>query len=950
MRRQQGIWTALVVAAGWVITASAQVTTPTLEQLELLRNLSEEEREEMLRQLGVEDTGSAAGTVRRRPLTDEELRELERQRELERRALLDEGEKDRALRPEDTIIIRIALPSRDPQPPVQPGAQSTSPTTPGIAQPAGPPLDTDEPQLSEQQRDRLIELVNQVRAKNPYTLDQDGVLYLPGFGPGGIPLDGLNEEQASLRLQSEPAFVRLQVEIIRLPVRKPGPDGLEPFGYDLFGREAVSRFSSLRNVPVPADYVVGPGDLLEIQLYGNKNRILRLTVASDGRIRFPELGPIVVGGKRYSSVRADIEDRVQRQMIGVRASVSMGEARGITVFVLGEAEQPGTYTVSGLGTITTALYASRGVKRIGSLRTIQLKRQGEVVRRMDLYDLLVSGDTRDDAKLQPGDVIFIPPVGPTVAIDGEVRRPGIYELKDEDSIEDLVRLAGGLTPEADLDRASLSRIDRQGRRVVESVRLDGSSSEVPRNGDALRVLRLRPQMDAGVLLQGHVFRPGAYAFREGMRITDVIASVDELRPNADPHYILIRRELSPDRRITAVSADLLAALRAPGSETDVRLHPRDEITVFDLSSGRERVLSPLLDEMRLQGRMDRPTQIVQVEGRVRAPGEYPLEQGMTLSDLLRAGGSLADAAYGGRAELTRYRVVSGERRQTEVIDIDLAAVLAGDPTADLPLQAFDYLSIKEVPDWGAEERVVLRGEVRFPGIYPIKRGETLKSVLERAGGLTEHAFPEGAVFSRTELRRREQQQLDRLEERLQSDLAVLALRGAAANLGNAASTIQVGQALLTQLRSAEAVGRLVVDLPRVMRAEPGSAEDLVLRGGDELLVPRIQQEVTVLGEVQNATSHVYRPELGRDQYIALSGGTTRKADRGKIYVVRANGSVVAAESSNRWFGGGSAVEMRRGDTVVVPLDTERLPALPFWQSVTSIIYNLAIAAAAVNSF
>ncbi|MGQ0835572.1 MAG: SLBB domain-containing protein, partial [Gammaproteobacteria bacterium] len=921
------------MAAACVAPSYAQITAPTAEQLKLLRSLSDEDRQEILRQLGIEGAdstlrGTARGTLR----TDEERREIERLRMLERRALFgDEEEDERTLRPDDTIIIQIGF----PLPPTQAQAQADQAPTVAAATPAQPRrrFDADDPPLTSEERARLTELITQVRAKNPYKLDRNGVLFLPGFGAGGIPLAGLDEEQATLRLQTEPAFARLEVEVVRLPVKKSGPQALKAFGYDLFRADAPSGFASIREVPVPADYVVGPGDVLEIQLYGNQNRTLNLTVARDGRIRFPELGPIAVGGKRFSAVRADIEGRVQRQMIGVRASLSMGETRGITVFVLGEAERPGTYTISGLGTITTALYASGGVKRIGSLRNIQLKRQGELVRRLDLYDLLISGDTRDDAKLLPGDAIFIPPVGTTVAVDGEVRRPAIYELRDESSITDLVRLAGGLTPEADTARASLSRIDAQGRRVVVGLRLDGAATEAPRNGDALRVLPLRPQIDAGVMLQGHVFRPGAYAFRDGMRLTDVIGSIDELRPNADKHYVLIRRELPPDRRVTAVSSDLAAALRAPGSAADVTLMPRDDITVFDLESGRTRVVRPLLDDLRLQARLDQPAEVVQIDGRVRAPGEYPLEPGMTVTDLVRAGGSLEDAAYGGTAELTRYVVVNGESRRTKVMEIDLAAAIRGDANADAKLQPYDYLIIKEMPEWGEDEKVRLRGEVRFPGLYPIKRGETLQAVIARAGGLTEYAFTEGTVFTREELKQREQEQLERLGRRLQGDLATLALQGAAASQAQAASTLQIGQALRAQLEESEAVGRLVIHLPRVLKAVRGSADDVILRDGDEIRIPQLQQEVTVIGEVQNASSHLYRPDLGRDDYISLSGGTTRKADRGKIYIVRANGSVVAAESS-RWFNRGSQVRMQQGDTVVVPLDTERLPALPFWQSVT----------------
>jgi protein involved in polysaccharide export with SLBB domain len=292
--------------------------------------------------------------------------------------------------------------------------------------------------------------------------------------------------------------------------------------------------------------------------------------------------------------------------------------------------------------------------------------------------------------------------------------------------------------------------------------------------------------------------------------------------------------------------------------------------------------------------------------------------------------------------------VNGESRRTELIQIDLEAVIRGDASADVALEPFDSLSIHELPEWESQAAVTLIGEFRFPGRYSIKRGETLRSVVERAGGLTEYAFPEGSVFTRDELKEREQKQLDSLATRLQNDLVTLALQGAAANQAQAGTALTVGQSLLTQVRTAEGVGRLVIDLRRTMTSATGSAVDIILRDGDRLLVPKFQQEVTVIGEVQTATSHLYRPEYSRDDYLSLSGGVTRRADRENIYVVRADGSVVASQG-NRWFTRNS-VEVKPGDTVVVPLDTEKLPALPFWQSVTQIIYNLAISAAAVNSF
>jgi protein involved in polysaccharide export with SLBB domain len=637
-------------------------------------------------------------------------------------------------------------------------------------------------------------------------------------------------------------------------------------------------------------------------------------------------------------------------MIGVRASVSMGDTRSIRVFVVGEARYPGSYTISGLGTITSALFAAGGVKPIGSLRNIQLKRQNKVVRTFDLYDMLIHGDSTDDAKLLPGDVVFIPPVGPTVTVEGEVRRPAIYETKNETTPAQMVELAGGLTAQADTSKASLTRINENRQRVVLNVNLtqQGGATTGIHNGDILDVLRLNPTLDSGITVEGYVYSPGRYAYREGLRLTDVIRSVDDLKPNADINYLVIRRELPPNREITVTSADLGAALAEPGSPADVLLMPRDRIIVFDLVSSRDRIIRPIMDELRAQSNYSHPSDVVSVDGMVRVPGEYPLEPGMTVKDLIRAGGNLKDSAYGGMAELTRYRVVNGDVRRTEQIQVDLGAVLRGDAGADVQLQPFDTLSVRQVPEWGSQDHVILQGEVRFPGRYSIRRGETLKSVITRAGGLSELAFPEGSVFTRSELKDREQKQLDTLATRLQSDLSVLALQSAAANQSGAGTALSVGQSLLTQVRSSTAVGRLVIDLPAVMRGQAGSASDIILRDGDRLIVPKFQQEVTVIGEVQTATSHLYRQELSRDDYISQSGGVTRRADQDRIYIVRADGSVVANDSG-RWFSR-SATEIKPGDTIVVPLDTERMPALPFWQAVTQIIYNLAISAAAVNSF
>jgi polysaccharide export outer membrane protein len=972
----------LAVAAYLVVSlllpsGAALAQTPSAEQIEAFQNLPPDQQQTILESLGRGGQGSAGTrpradqrldfpeTVRPRTLRDDTDDQSDTDSENDSRRAL----RDPRLKGGDTVLLTVEIRQLErPAPeleekerrereqnrgqgfPIQPaipgqqaGAANTNRATSGAGGDSREPARLTR---TREETDLLEDLRERVLRRNPYKLDKWGILNVPELGP--IPLAGLTEEQATARIEAE---VRLQdfiVRIMRLPLRPIGAEALKPFGYDLFSG-APSTFAPATDVPVPAEYVVGPGDRIELQLIGNTKGRYSLVVGRDGRVNFPELGPIAVGGRRFEEVRNDLEERVRQQMIGTQASISIGELRSIRIFVLGDAQTPGSYTVSGLSTMTNALFFSGGVKKNGSLRGVQLKRNGRTVSTLDLYDLLLKGDTSADQRLLPGDVIFVPPIGATVGLGGEVRRPAIYELKDETTASQLLQLAGGLTPAADPATATLERVSDKRARITIDVNLGSSPglAQTLRSGDVLRVPTIRPVLEESVVVSGHVYRPGEYQFKPGMRIADVITSLDELQPNADQRYVLVRREQPPDRRLQVFSANLERALGEPSSAENFALAPRDQVHVFDLESGRDRVIEPLMRELRMQSRIDRPTPEVSVAGKIKVPGKYPLEPGMRLSDLLRAGGSLDEAAYGGQAELTRYQVANGEARQAELIQVDLSRVLAGDPAADIVLQPFDYLVIKEVPLWAAQEEVQISGEVKFPGRYPIHRGETLRSLMERAGGLTDLAFAEGAVFTREELREREKKQLDQLASRMESDVAQFSLQSAQETGKDASQALAVGQSLLTSLRQAQPIGRLVIDLNSSMRAPPGSELDILLKNGDRLVVPRATQEVTVLGEVQSATSHLYRNELSRDDYIAMSGGLTPRADGDRIYIVRADGSVVV-RSSRAWFGGGA--EIMSGDTIVAPLDTERMRPLPFWTAVTTIIYNLAIAAAAVNSF
>jgi polysaccharide biosynthesis/export protein len=962
---------ALCLVSGIGVLPTVHSQTPSADQIEMYRNLPPDQQQAIMETLGA--GGSRSGTSGSGTRAD---RQLNFPQTVNPRSQRDEtqdpddyaeetdpltGQKRRVrklrLKGDDTVLLSIEVREREgqelPPPATQPQTGHVSPAPPADfrsqpplpGQGAAPPPGKDIPR-TDAELQRLRELRERILRRNPYKLDKWGILNVPELGP--VPLGGLSVEEATERLKAELVLRDFMIGVQRLPLKPHGQEALKPFGYDLFAG-SPSTFAPATDVPVPSEYVIGPGDTIEVQLIGNTKGRYALTVGRDGRINFPDLGPIAVSGMRYEDVRAMLEGRVREQMIGTQISVGIGELRSIRIFVLGEAEVPGSYTVSGLSTMTNALFASGGVKPIGSLRNIELKRNGNTVTRLDLYDLLLRGDSRADARLLPGDVIFIPPVGPTIGVSGEVRRPAVYELKGEKTIGDALKLAGGLTSKSDPRLATLERISDGRQRVTVDMDLERSAglTGLLRDGDTLRVPEIRPVLEESVTIAGHVYRPGEFEYRRGMRIADLIPSIDELRPHADYSYMLIRRELPPDRRITVFSADLQRALANPTSSANFELAPRDRVYVFDLESGRDRVIEPLMRELRMQSQYAAPTSEVSIAGKVKVPGKYPHEPGMRVLDLLRAGGNLDEAAYGSKAELTRYEVVNGEVRQAHLIPIDLQQVLSGDPAANIPVQPFDYLVIKGLPLWAATEEVEIRGEVKFPGRYPIHRGETLREVMVRAGGLTEFAFEDGAIFTRTELKERERKQLEILGERMQSDLATFSLQAAQETGRDPAQTLAVGQSILANLRSTVAVGRLVINLDQSMVAKPNSEQDIVLKDGDMLLVPRVTQEVTVLGEVQSATSHLYRGELGRDDYINMSGGMTNKADDDRIYVVRADGSVVA-RSGNSWFSGG--VDIKNGDTIVVPLDTERMRPLPLWQAITTIISNLAISAAAINSF
>lgn len=793
---------------------------------------------------------------------------------------------------------------------------------------------------------------------------------------------------------------------------------LQHFGYDMFAGEP-STFAPVTGAPVPSSYIIGIGDMVRVQLFGQRTVYHYLAVNREGYLTIPDVGQVQVAGLTYSAMQELIKHTVEQRTIGQQVAVSMGATRSIQVYIVGESYKPGAYTVSSFATVSQALHVSGGFSDIASLRGVQLVRGGEVITNFDLYDLLIKGDSSADRILQNGDVVFIPPRGQTVAVEGEVKRPAIYELKGDETFADILEFAGGAKPEAYLGNVTVRRV-RDGRRTVRNLDLTaqaGLTADVY-GGDHV-VLRSTPEtVDNAVMLVGAVNRPGRYEWQQGLRISDILASSRHDLPDyADLSYGLVVREVGARRELQVWQFDVANAIEGHAEE-DLELHERDHILVFsryqteaeerqnisDLSRtqeerrraerrrsleqyrqayiedmtrtssnsverngrevpirelfgtpddnegvsdeelaefSRERMLEPLMQRLQRQRTERGNTPFVYVAGEVNHPGVYPLVQNATASRLIAAAGGLRDSAYLQRAEITRINLDAGEA-ETEYKAFDLLDVILGNQ--DIDLQGRDRLNVLSIPEWQNTYEVTLRGEVRFPGTYAIRRGESLSALVERAGGFTDFAFLEGAVFTRQELRAQERRRMQMLAEELQREIASNAITGT----GGSNQSYEQMRTLLADLMSVEPIGRLIIDLPRVINGQ-SHVGDIQLKDGDVLHVPSRMDSISIMGEVQMATSYRFDRELTVNDYINMSGGTKQKADTRRIYVVRANGSIEPHRQRRGWFSTTGSADLRPGDAIVVPLNTTYTENLRLWSQVTNIIYNSAVALAAINS-
>jgi polysaccharide export outer membrane protein len=533
---------------------------------------------------------------------------------------------------------------------------------------------------------------------------------------------------------------------------------LQQYGYDLFASEP-STFAPVTDIPVPPEYVLGPGDEIKVQLFGKNNMELVLTVDREGAVSFPQIGPISVSGLDFAQAKALLAEQVKQKMIGVSASITMGKLRTIRIFALGDVYRPGSYTVSGLATLSGALFASGGVKKNGSLRNIELKRNGRRIASIDLYDFLLRGDTSRDVRLLPGDVVFVPPIGKTVSIAGEVVRPAIYELRKENTVADVLKLAGGLMAKAYKEKALIERVAERGERKVVNLSLLGDGPAVPvRNGDVIKVFSGTEFENNQILMIGNLKRPGKYAWEEGMHVTSLIDSIDSLLPETFLEYGVIERETEDTREPMLIRFKLGELLdgKAKGSELDFALRPRDRIYVFKRADFREQPM-------------------VNIEGRVQNPSKYAYKRNMRLADaVLAAGGVLRDTDLG-FVEVYRTDPLTHDVR---LIKVSLALALASDKVNDIQLQDLDRVVVHSIYESRERENVSILGEVHKPGDYPLGLGMRVSDLIFAGGNVTERAYLHQAEVTRYKVEDGQK----RVSEHFPVDLAAVMNGDEAANI------------------------------------------------------------------------------------------------------------------------------------------------------------------------
>jgi protein involved in polysaccharide export with SLBB domain len=759
--------------------------------------------------------------------------------------------------------------------------------------------------------------------------------------PGSLPTNYSDIEQLTRQAGAQPTQLQPEplTEYQKFVASTTGLV-LPIYGAELF-RHIPSTFAPVELAPVPADYVIGPGDELRIRVWGQVSIQSNVRVDRSGEIYLPQVGQIHLAGLAFSELDSHLRQAIGRIYHNFDLTVDIGQIRAIQIYVSGEARRPGVYTVSSLSTLADALFASGGPSVEGSMRAIELRRGAEVVTRFDLYDLLIRGDKTKDAKLLPGDVIYIPPVGPQAAVFGSVRSPAIFELHPQEKLADVLADAGGTSSVAAGARISIERIDERRERLAMEVANDESGlSTSLADGDLIRVFSIVPKYQKTVTLRGNIANPGRFAWHEGMHVSDLIPDKESLITR---NYWWRRAQLGlPTPEFEPVTG--FAGMRQPGDNQPITLPRQPQPSTADSSRIAQDKNGALPAQLRA--------------------GSSPLASEQVANPTQAAVATERTDVQITAPEIDwDYAVIERldpETLKTNLLPFDLGKlVIQHDATQDIELKSGDVVSIFSQADINvpiAEQTkfVRLEGEFVHAGSYSVHPGETLRALVERAGGLTPNAYLYGSEFTRVSTRAMQQARIDEYVQSLS-----LAIQRNVVNLASSPSVAQglaggaaaqgSEQGLLSSLRQIRATGRLVLSL-QPSSAGLDSLPNLALEDGDRLVVPHVPDNVNVVGAVYDQNSFLYSDQLRAGSYLHRAGGATKDADRKREFIIRADGEVVSRDTSNGpWGSEFNSLRIYPGDTIVVPEKIYKPSPLYGIMNWSQMFSQFALGAASLNA-
>jgi protein involved in polysaccharide export with SLBB domain len=678
---------------------------------------------------------------------------------------------------------------------------------------------------------------------------------------------------------------------------------LRRFGSDMFRLGTGNTEELPIDLPVGPDYVLGPGDTLILNAWGSQSQHLNRTVDRQGQLALPEAGTINILGMTITQAQKTIQTAYATQFHDEHVEISLGKLRSVRVYVVGDVQRPGGYDLSSLSTPLNALFAAGGPTSKGSLRCLRQYRGQQLVREIDLYDFLLKGVRSELDRLMAGDTILVPPAGPEVSVSGAVRRPAIYEIHGEKGLNDVLNLAGGTLVSANLKQITVERVEAHERRTMLNVQLPPGTeadSKVStfkiQDGDNVLVAPILPYNEQAVYLDGHLFRPGKYAYHEGMTVNDLLRSYQDVMPEPSDHAEIIRLR-PPDLRPETISFNLSNVLTG---DDPITLQPFDVIRVFS------------------RYEIDAPK--VSIRGEVLRPGDYPMSLGMTATDLVRMAGGFKRSAYRDKADLTSYVIQDGEKVVTHHAIFAVEKALDGDNAADVVLKPGDLVSIRQLTGWkdiGAS--VTVQGEVMYAGTYGIQEGEHLSAVLKRVGGFRPNAYPGSAVLEREQVKQIGEESRQQMIRHVEQTTPTVSsgLQSAQEQSSLLQEMERQREQVLAALRNHPASGRLVISITSDISEWENTPADVEMRAGDVLVIPKRPDFVAVSGQVYNPVAITYVPGRNAGWYLSRAGGVTRLGDKKDVLIVRANGSVVGRQGG--LFGTDVlSSRMEPGDSVVVP--------------------------------